>query len=178
LAGKSKARQPKKVSRLICDQIGSREVVQFLIDLKAKRPVDVFCLCGNHEDLLHHLDDPRQIASWLANGGDTTLRSYGMASPDELPIDHLKWLLDLPTSFDDGQRLFVHAGIRPGIPLDQQTRRDLLWIREPFLTSGADHGRLIVHGHSPTGDFKPELRRNRVNIDTGVVFGGPLPSRA
>jgi hypothetical protein len=50
------------VSRLICDQIGSREVVQFLIDLKAKRPVDVFCLCGNHEDLLHHLDDPRQIA--------------------------------------------------------------------------------------------------------------------
>lgn len=152
----------------------SREVVQFLIDLQARHPDDVICLCGNHEDLLHHLDDPRHVASWLANGGDTTLRSYGVRSPDKLPADHLKWLLGLPTSFDDGQRLFVHAGIRPGLPLDQQTRRDLLWIREPFLSSTVDHGRLIVHGHSPTDGNLPDIKPNRINLDTGAVFGGPL----
>jgi len=92
----------------------------------------------------------------------------------EFPQDHLTWIRNLPTHYDDGQRFFVHAGIRPGIPLDQQTREDMLWIREPFLSADADHGRLIVHGHTPQRNGKPDIHPNRVNIDTGAVFGRKL----
>jgi len=66
----------------------------------------------------------------------------------------------------------VHAGVRPGIPLDQQTRHDLLWIREPFLSSRQDHGAVVVHGHTPRPE--PAVRANRIGIDTGAVMGGML----
>ncbi len=92
----------------------------------------------------------------------------------EFPQDHLTWIRNLPTHYDDGQRFFVHAGIRPGIPLDRQTRDDMLWIREPFLSSTDDHGLLVVHGHTPQRDGKPEVHPNRVNLDTGAVFGRKL----
>jgi len=68
----------------------------------------------------------------------------------------------------------VHAGIRPGIALDAQTERDLLWIREPFLSSPDDHGAFVVHGHTPLGSRQPDLHRNRLNLDTGACFGGEL----
>lgn len=77
-------------------------------------------------------------------------------------------------TYDDGARLFVHAGVNPEKPLDAQGDRDLLWIRQPFLSDGRDYGRLIVHGHTPRLDGQPELRSNRVNLDTGAVYGGPL----
>jgi len=76
--------------------------------------------------------------------------------------------------YDDGLRFFVHAGIAPGVSLDRQERDTMLWIREPFLSSKADHGRLIVHGHTPQISGLPDLRDNRVNIDTGCVYGGVL----
>lgn len=75
---------------------------------------------------------------------------------------------------DDGLRLFVHAGIDPERPLAEQDDDALLWIREPFLSSTRDHGRLIVHGHCPIFSGVPDLRANRLNIDTAAVYGGPL----
>lgn len=102
------------------------------------------------------------------------LASYNATSVAGLPKDHLTWLRKLPTHFDDGLRFFVHAGIRPRTPLDRQTRSDLLWIREPFLSSTADFGRLILHGHTTTEGSLPDVRPNRINIDTGAVYGGPL----
>ena len=71
-----------------------------------------------------------------------------------------------------GDYLFVHAGLRPGVPLEKQVEEDLIWIREPFLTSGHDFGQIVVHGHTP-GDA-PEIRRNRINIDTGAFLTGCL----
>ena len=80
----------------------------------------------------------------------------------------------MPLSYDDGRRFFVHAGIDPDKPFNAQRDTDLFWIREPFLSDRRDHGRLIVHGHTPTKGRNPDLRANRLNIDTGAVFGGPL----
>ena len=93
-----------------------------------------------------------------------------------LPASHLEFLRALRLSFAIGDYLFVHAGIRPGVPLDAQDRDDLLWIREDFLRSGADHGKVVVHGHSATRE--PEVRANRIGIDTGAVYGGRLTALA
>ena len=152
----------------------SRGVVELIMAMQDADPDGVIALAGNHEDFLHRLDRPADVAVWLANGGSATLASYGEASVTGLPQDHLTWLRDLPTHFDDGKRFFVHAGIRPGVPLDRQSREDMLWIRQPFLNSDLDHGRLIIQGHTPTESRQPDIRHNRVNIDTGCVYGGPL----
>lgn len=152
----------------------SRGVTQTIMDMQTADPERVIALAGNHEDLLLRADNFIDEARWLDSGGDSTLRSYGISSMTEFPQDHLTWIRNLPTHYDDGQRFFVHAGIRPGIPLDQQTREDMLWIREPFLSADADHGRLIVHGHTPQRNGKPDIHPNRVNIDTGAVFGRKL----
>jgi serine/threonine protein phosphatase 1 len=89
-----------------------------------------------------------------------------------IPLPHLVFLRDLALQFQIGPYLFVHAGIRPGVPLIQQTRQDLLWIREPFLSSKQDHGVVVVHGHSPRRE--PYVGKNRIGIDTGAVIGGAL----
>jgi serine/threonine protein phosphatase 1 len=111
---------------------------------------------------------------WFAQGGVATLESYGVSHPDELPRAHLDWMRALRLSYDDGRRFFVHAGVNPGKPLAAQGDVDMLWIREPFLSDGRDYGRLIVHGHTPLTNGRPDLRNNRLNLDTGAVFGGPL----
>ena len=154
----------------------SRGVVEYLIDLQRRQSGDVVCLCGNHEDLaLSAIDDPDEIDQWVAtNSGDTTLRSYGVAAPSDLPARHVDWMRALGTHHDDGRRFFVHAGIDPSRPLDRQDRHDLLWMREPFLSDPRDHGRFIVHGHTPLRGGQPDLRANRVNIDTGAGARGPL----
>jgi serine/threonine protein phosphatase 1 len=153
----------------------SRGVVQTVMDMQTAGPDQVIALVGNHEDLLlANLISDHGMDHWLANGGSETLRSYGIESFEEFTADHLAWIRQLPTHYDDGQRFFVHAGIRPGVPLDQQTRGDMLWIREPFLSSTVDHGRFVVHGHTPRLDGEPEVHANRLNIDTAAVFGGPL----
>ena len=75
---------------------------------------------------------------------------------------------------DDGMRFFVHAGVHPDRPIDQQNEHDLLWIREPFLSSTKDFGRFVIHGHSPIKSGVPDQRPNRLNIDTGAVDGRAL----
>jgi serine/threonine protein phosphatase 1 len=154
----------------------SRGVVEYLMDFQARHSENVVCLCGNHEDLaLSAIDDPDEIDQWVAaNSGDTTLRSYGVTAPSELPAEHVAWMRALGTHHDDGRRFFVHAGINPSRPLDRQDRHDLLWMREPFLSDSRDYDRLIVHGHTPLRAGQPDVRTNRVNIDTGAGAGGPL----
>ncbi|RAI38143.1 metallophosphoesterase family protein [Rhodoplanes roseus] len=153
----------------------TKESVQQIFQLQQARPAKFICLRGNHEALLlAACQGEAAERHWLMNGGTATLRSYGAQRSMDLPADHLEWLKALPTSHDDGLRLFVHAGIDPNRPIDQQVDHDLLWIRDRFLEDERNHGRFIVHGHTPLSDGFPDLRTNRVNLDTGAGYGGPL----
>ncbi|MBV1698218.1 MAG: serine/threonine protein phosphatase [Hyphomicrobiales bacterium] len=153
----------------------SAGVVGFIMDLQSELRGRLIALKGNHEAMLIGVVDGEvEAESWLSQGGTQTLQSYGVTSADALPRTHLQWLRSLPTSHDDGRRFFAHAGIDPDRPLSAQRERDLIWIREPFLSDPRDHGRLIVHGHTPLKAGAPDLRGNRVNVDTGAVFGGAL----
>ena len=139
-------------------------------------------LMGNHENMMLAAlvsDEADATSLWLANGGADSLLSWGVprsAQPKEwparLPLPHLVFLRDLALRHAAGGYLFVHAGIRPGIPLQQQSRHDLMWIREPFLSSKQDFGVVVVHGHTPKQE--PVVRPNRIGIDTGAVMGGVL----
>jgi len=149
----------------------SRDTLELLIKTQASDPERVICLRGNHDDMA--LDAARgDWQMWLLNGGDATLRSYGVRHARDLPREHLDWMGALPLAYADNKRFFVHAGVEPGVPLDEQDRFTLLWIREPFLSDPRDHGLFVVHGHTPTE--VPELLPNRLNLDTGACFGGPL----
>lgn len=152
----------------------SRSVVEALRDRAERDPDHVVCLMGNHEDMLLDAIDSGDPSHWLRNGGMDTLASYGIRDPRQLPAEDVAWLRSLRLSFDDGKRFFAHAGIDPDLPLDQQSKDALLWIRGPFLRATKDYGRLIVHGHTPLEDATPDIRPNRVNIDTACVYGGVL----
>ena len=143
--------------------------------------VEVVNLMGNHErTMLDALEGDRAAGTdWLFQGGRPTLESYGI-DPDGpreawargLPPAHLEFLRDLALQRAEGGYLFVHAGIRPGVPLDAQTAEDLLRIRQPFLYTDQELGAVVVHGHTPVK--APVVRANRIAIDTGAVFGGKL----
>lgn len=156
----------------------SHGVVEFLINLQRKNLGRVICLKGNHEAVAIECASGADPKTWYENGGLEMLRSYGVAAPAELPFEHLAWFKSLPLFFDDGKRYFAHAGINPMRLLDQQVVDDLIWIREPFLSCVSDYGRLIVHGHTPLWSRRPDLRSNRLNIDTGAGYGGPLTAAA
>jgi serine/threonine protein phosphatase 1 len=151
----------------------SRGVIETLLELQRKEP-RMICLRGNHEAMMLEAVETGDEDLWLLNGGGQTLASYGVRQALDLPAELVEWADALPLSFDDGRRLFVHAGLHPRVPLDRQSEQDLLWIREPFLSSRSDFGRLVVHGHTPLRTGVPDLRSNRLNIDTAAVFGGPL----
>jgi serine/threonine protein phosphatase 1 len=152
----------------------SRGVVEFLMRRQRAQPDAVICLKGNHEQLaIDAHDSDRAVPLWLANSGAITLESYGSG---RISPAHLAWLRALPLCHDDGMRFFVHAGVDLEKPLERQLPEVMLWIREPFFAASdeVDCGRFIVHGHTPRRDGKPELRKHRVNLDTGAVIGGPL----
>ena len=153
----------------------SAGVVRFMMRLADELGDRLIALRGNHEAfVLGLLDGVVPLEVWLANGGVETLDSYGVREVGDLPRADLEWMRSLRLSYDDGRRFFVHAGIDPHQALDAQDERDLLWIREPFLSDRRDYGRLIVHGHTPVPTAVPDLRGNRLNLDTAAVYGGVL----
>jgi serine/threonine protein phosphatase 1 len=141
-----------------------------------RAPLDaVVCLKGNHEDLMVlAADDPYRAHNWLYNGGDTTLRSFGVRRVGELPRDVIEWARDLPTIYEDERRYYVHAGLDPQRPLSEQTDHDRVWIRRPFVDVDQDFGKHVVHGHTPQRDGTPDERPYRTNLDTAAVYGGAL----
>lgn len=163
----------------------SREVVELLI--KLQQDPSVVCLKGNHEDLMvKALTDQGEttFSRWIENGGRETLRSYGASSLEEaeakIPDRHVRWMKGLPLTSGDGQRVYVHAGLRPSTPFEKQDEESLLWIRERFLRADAgaftEH---VVHGHTPVWAGKPdparpELLAHRTNLDTGGYYTGVL----
>jgi serine/threonine protein phosphatase 1 len=171
-----------------------RGVVEFLIRGMA-RGNDWVVLKGNHDRMfVRFMADPleqepglRADLSWLHPrlGGAETLASYGVRKAADRPVAkvhadaravvppaHVDFLNRLPTIHQAGEALFVHAGLRPGVPLAEQTETDLLWIREPFLIEVASFGPLVVHGH--TAIDAATHYGNRLNLDSGAAYGGPL----
>nr|WP_256369262.1 metallophosphoesterase family protein [Ruegeria sp. HKCCA5426] len=152
---------------------------------------------GNHDRMMARFVQDAEIAdthlpitlNWLHPrlGGRETLASYGVMiddtdriyqacerARDAVPQAHLDFINALPTYHTEDDLLFVHAGIRPGAPLDQQSENDLVWIRHEFLRDTNTHPWLIVHGHTPVD--QAEHCGNRVNLDTGAGYGRPLSS--
>lgn len=153
----------------------SAGVLSRLRRMQAAAPGRVVCLKGNHEDLmLGAISQPARLALWLHNGGGTTLASLGCPDLRDVPDDLIGWLSACPTWFRDERRIFVHAGLRPGRDAAEQSDHDRLWIREPFLTADYDFGAFVVHGHTPQLGGTPDIRPQRVNLDTGAVYGGRL----
>jgi serine/threonine protein phosphatase 1 len=165
----------------------SAETLDLLIERALSR--ETVFLKGNHEAyFLEVLRDPRKLEDWRQFGGLQTLMSYGIQptlNPDAseqadlinalasvINADHLRFLRGLKPSFVCGDFFFVHAGVRPGIPLNEQQETDLLWIRSEFLDSDENFGKFIVHGHTPVR--QPDIRPNRINIDTGAYATGNL----
>ncbi len=145
--------------------------------------ITVVNLVGNHDEtMLHALSGDRAAATdWLFAGGRAALESYGVdpdspreSWPDTVPAGHVDFLRGLTLYHQEGGYLFVHAGVRPGVALEAQTREDMLRIRQPFLYTERDLGAVVVHGHTPVKE--PVVRHNRIAIDTGAVFGGLLTS--
>jgi serine/threonine protein phosphatase 1 len=148
---------------------------------------------GNHEEVLLRMlaGDKEILPSWLKFGGAECARSYGL-DPDALrrvdeegalqllqakvPRSHRDFIESFADTFSFGDYLFVHAGIRPGIAIEEQNRYDLRWIREPFLSDAKEHGCVVVHGHTIVG--RVEERPNRIAIDTGAYHSGVLTALA
>jgi serine/threonine protein phosphatase 1 len=158
----------------------SRGVVELLMRRQQAQPGTIVCLRGNHEQMaiMAHAD-ARAMPLWLQNSGASTQRNYRRTG-GRIEDTHLAWLAALPFCHDDGLRFFVHAGIDLSVPLNKQPGEVMIWMREPFLSDcdKVDLGRLIVHGHTPLRDGRPDLRRRRLNLDTAAVLGGPLTAAA
>ena len=165
----------------------SKRVLDRLVNYCVSQPT--VCLMGNHEAFLREfLRSPDVLAVWRHCGGLDTLHSYGLRPKIEtdeqdqlelaseleriLPSSHREFLGGLKHYFICGDFFFVHAGVRPGICLTKQLEDDLLWIREDFLFSEEHFGKVVVHGHTPV--LEPDIRPNRINIDTGAYATGRL----
>lgn len=165
----------------------SAEVIELI--LKASETLLTVCLSGNHElYALRFLAEPATGASWFEVGGRETLASYGVSLPwrltsraleaassefaELLPADHYHFLANLGLTASFGDYLFVHAGIQPERPVAEQGESVLTLIREPFLDYQNMFGRIVVHGHTPVP--APDIRPNRINIDTGAYLTGRL----
>ncbi|NNF23672.1 MAG: serine/threonine protein phosphatase [Rhodobacteraceae bacterium] len=172
----------------------SNAVIAHLIEgIEAGEPWAV--IRGNHDKMFtdflrsaSYADQRLRIGlDWLNThlGGATTLASYGVDqglfrrksriqadAAEAVPEKHIAFLESLPLYYETPDLVFVHAGIRPGLPLRDQIEEDLIWIRDEFLYDTRDHGKLIVHGHTPVE--RPMHCGNRVNLDTGAGFGRAL----
>jgi serine/threonine protein phosphatase 1 len=167
----------------------SRDVLNVLLG-EQMSPFETYFLKGNHEAAMSQfLTDPTIGPRWAEYGGIETLVSYGVKPPrtrtniDEwrqaaadlnavLPHEHRHFLVNLDLSVRIGDYVFVHAGVRPGVPIEEQAERDLLWIREEFLRDRTHFGAVIVHGHTPNA--APYRDGRRIGLDTGAYLSGRL----
>ena len=166
----------------------SKGVIDYLLH-RSERPEAMVILKGNHEEMfLRVLDGEEEVVDdWLSYGGYECAESYGISQGSTLnstpaqiierlkaavPPAHRRFLAGMADSFRFGDYLFVHAGIRPGIPMEDQAGKDLRWIREGFLDDSTDHGLVVIHGHTIVDG--PEQHPNRIAIDTGAYRGGAL----
>lgn len=150
---------------------GSRQVIDQLLELRRILPQTVF-LKGNHEQMLLAYLEGDDSFGYLLNGGSSTLRNYRERGRINMPEAHLEFLSTLRTSYETEQFIFVHAGLRPGRPLEEQSETDLLWIRAEFLNSDYDWGKTLVFGHTP--QVEPIIQPKRLGLDTGAVYGRRL----
>jgi serine/threonine protein phosphatase 1 len=168
----------------------SKGVVDLILEMQAFDKFEVRALKGNHEEaFLNFLAEPSFGATWLDHGGGPTLASYGVQPPaqrtdadawarardvlaERLPPDHKRFYEGLELMVTEGDYAFVHAGVRPGVPLAQQAERDLLWIRQEFLEERGRFEKVIVHGHTPLEE--PQLTPTRLGVDTGAYATGVL----
>ena len=155
----------------------TKGVVDYVLDLK-KRVKKVICLQGNHEQmLLNYVCHNRDRELFLLNGGNATIASYGQRETEDgmavnIPDNHMEFFQSLLPYYETETNIFVHAGLRPGVPLEEQKPEDLNWIRDEFTGSSCDFGKVVVFGH--THMAKPLIQPNKIGIDTGAVFGGLL----
>lgn len=168
----------------------SKGVVDLLLEMKAYARIETRTLKGNHEEaLLKFLDDPPFGGVWMDNGGGPALVSYGVQPPatrtdpeawletrDEfaaaLPPAHRAFYENLELILTVGDYAFAHAGVRPGVAIEHQVERDLLWIRQEFLQATGPFGKVIVHGHTPSEEA--QLTKHRLGVDTGAYATGVL----
>ena len=166
----------------------SRGVIDHFLDSPPGFARCVF-LKGNHEEFLLSVleGEDEMVGSWLTYGGYECAESYGVSRGwtlnvssaevaerlrSAVPERHRGFLADMADSFQFGDYLFVHAGIRPGVPIEEQDGKDLRWIREGFLDNRSDHGVMVVHGHTIVE--RPEQHPNRIALDTGAYRSGVL----
>jgi serine/threonine protein phosphatase 1 len=168
----------------------SRGVINTVQRLSAIEGLELRALKGNHEQaLMAFLLDPAFGPTWLQHGGAATLVSYGVAAPQTriptevwteardafalaLPSEHLHFLQALELNVEYGDYIFVHAGLRPGVPIERQTEQDMLWIRTEFLEERRPFAKVVVHGHTP--EAEPFLGPVRIGLDTGAYATGVL----
>ncbi len=153
----------------------SYEVVDYLAALKLRHPGIVF-LRGNHEDMLQHYLSGADRMTFLVNGGRATLEDYLERTTGQegspIPPAHQAFFEGLKLYHETDDYIFVHAGLRPGVPLARQDRRDMVWIRQEFIYSDHDFGKRVVFGHTPFNE--PFVAPNKIGIDTGAVYGNRL----
>jgi len=160
----------------------SMGVINMLIAPEFAAKFDATILLGNHEAWLISIlgGATQNLNAWLHKGGAETIESYGISFGGDstekvfkrfrsaIPEKHIEFLNGLKLHSCDGNHIFVHAGMRPGLPLEQQSANDLLWIYEEFLTYTGDFGATVVHGHAITRSRMIEVYQNRISVDTGA----------
>jgi len=153
----------------------SYEVVEHLIGLQDVHPGIVF-LKGNHEQMLADYLSGKDRVTYLYNGGQQTLESYlkhlTPKATHVIPDRHLRFFESLVLFHETESYIFVHAGMRQKVPLDQQVPQDLLWIRDKFIQATYSFGKRVVFGHTPFDE--PRVESNKIGIDTGAVYGNKL----
>lgn len=168
----------------------SKGVIETVLCLADLNDFDLVCLKGNHEQImLNFLNDPSVGAAWMVHGGRDTLASYGVDAPSQsadedqwlrardalekaVPKRHIAFLSGLATSYTAGSYFFAHAGVRPGVPLEDQEENDLMWIRKDFINFRQDFPKIVVHGHTPIEEAS--RFSSRIAIDTGAYLTGRL----
>ena len=153
----------------------SFKVVEFLINLKKKYLNTVF-LKGNHEEMLELYLKGIEMMTFVGNGGRHTLESYsrhfkGNAN-DLIPQSHLDFFQSLLLFYETENYIFVHAGLKKGVPLEKQKPDDLLWIRKSFIRTKYNFKKRVIFGH--TYFQEPLIQPNKIGIDTGAVYGNKL----